>query len=91
MGEIQCRSGLSMYDAYVTLFSMKTEPKERIITIRKLDMSDPEAQFDQPMQGTPGERLGIMWELIRMGISIGGGDDRQRLQRHVTRLISRGC
>jgi hypothetical protein len=70
---------------------MEKETQRRVVTFRKLDMYSPEAQFDPPMPGTPGERLGMMWELIRMGISIGGGDDRQRLQRHVARFVGREC
>ena len=71
------------------IFTMETEKKREGITVRRLNMYDPEAQFDPPVPGTPGERLGMMWKLIRMGISIGGGDDRQRLQRHVARFVGR--
>ena len=71
------------------IFTMETEKKRKGITVRRLNMYDPEAQFDPPVPGTPGERLGMMWKLIRMGISIGGGDDRQRLQRHVARFVGR--
>jgi hypothetical protein len=66
---------------------METESPKRVVTARLLNMSDPEAQFDPPMPGTMAERLGMVWELTLMGISIGGGDDQQRLQRHVTRLV----
>jgi hypothetical protein len=68
---------------------MKTGAPQRVVTVRKLSMSDPEAQFDQPVPGTMAERLDLMWELALTGISLGGGDDQQRLQRHVARFVGR--
>ncbi len=65
---------------------MEKRAKKREVTVKKLFLSDQEAQFDAPVPGTMAERLGLMEELFRMGLSIGGQDDQPRLQRHVTRL-----
>ncbi len=60
------------------------------MTTKLLCMFDPEAQFDPPVSATMAERLGMVWELTLMGVSLGGGDDQQRPQRQVTRLIGEG-
>ena len=70
---------------------MNNEPKQRVVTLRKLRMDDPEVQFDQPVPGTPAERLGMVWELMVEALSIGGKwNAEQRLQRHVTHLVRGG-
>jgi hypothetical protein len=70
---------------------MKMERAEqRAMTVKLLRASDPDAQFDPPVPGTMAERLGMGRELTLMGVSLGGGDDQQRLQRHVTRLTGGG-
>lgn len=67
---------------------METGNRQRVVTVRKLHMSDPGAQFDQPVPGTMAERIGMIWELTVEIVSLGGKlDAEQRLQRHVTRLI----
>ena len=67
---------------------METKTPQRKITARLLRMSDPGAQFDEPVSGTMAERLGLVWELTLMTVSLEGKmDPNQPMQRHVTRLI----
>ena len=67
---------------------MKTGVKKRVVTLRRLRMSDPEAQFDPPVPGTMEARLEMVWPLTLEALALGGkGNAEQRLQRHVTRLI----
>jgi len=73
---------------YGIVFPMKTEKQREGVTVQLLNMYDPEAQFDPPVPGTPGERMGMVWPLTVEAISIGGKlDAEQRLQRHVVRFV----
>jgi len=71
------------------IFTMKTESQTRKgITVRRLNMYDPEAQFDPPVPGTPGELMGMVWPLTLEALSLGGKLDAEpRLQRNVVRFV----
>jgi hypothetical protein len=49
-----------------------------------------EERDDGYVQGTPGERIAMVWEITRDVWTFGGrGDAQQRLQRDATTLIRR--
>ena len=70
---------------------METEKKRDGVTVRRLNMYDPEAQFDPPVPGTPGELMGMVWPLTVEAILLGRRlDAEQRLQRNVVHLVRGG-
>ena len=69
---------------------MEKRGVKRVVTVKKLRLSDLDAQFDKPVPGTMAERIGMVWPLTVELVSIGGRlDAERRLQRHVAVLVSR--
>jgi len=64
--------------------------KKRTVTVNKLSLRDA-AQQSKHVEGTPAERIGMMWQLAMDAWAFTGDFDAEsRLPRHVVRVVRRG-
>ncbi|MEJ5361698.1 MAG: hypothetical protein WBK20_04460 [Spirochaetota bacterium] len=62
--------------------------KNTIILKKKIN----EIPDDDFVDGTPAQRIAMVWEITRdTWAFLGGSDAEQRLQRHVTNIVRRRC